>query len=146
MLPDFNQGGSLPPGIHAATWREIEQKFGWNERRKKLLGGLKMALENLKQAGCKRDYLNGSFVTTKDQPGDFDACWEPGGVDLDKLDPILLDFSNRRARQKERYGGEFFPATADAKGDGTLFLEFIQSDRNGGRKGIVAVDLAKGFP
>lgn len=146
MIPDFNKGGSLPPGIHSATWQEVELKFGWNEHRKALLGGLRMALLNLQQAGCKRVYLNGSFVTTKDQPGDFDACWEPGGVDLDKLDPVLLDFSNRRAAQKAKYGGEFFPTTADAKGDGTPFLDFFQSDRNGSRKGIVAIDLGKGFP
>ncbi len=104
-----------------------------------------MALENLKQAGCKRVYLNGSFVTTKDLPGDFDACWEPGGIDFDKLDPVLLEFSNKRSAQKAKYGGELFPATADAIGDGTPFIAFFQSARGGGRKGIVAIDLKEDF-
>lgn len=146
MLPNFTENGDLPPGIHSATWREVKEKFGWNKRRCYLIDGLEAALNSLMQAGCKRVYLNGSFVTAKDQPGDFDACWEPDGVDFDKLDPVLLDFSNQRSAQKAKYGGELFPATADAIGDGTPFIEFFQSARGGGRKGIVAINLKEDFP
>ena len=28
MLPELNENGDLPPGIHAAGWIEIEQRFG----------------------------------------------------------------------------------------------------------------------
>jgi len=34
--------------------------------------------------------------------GDFDACWEAGGVDPAVLDPVLLDFSALRAAQKAK--------------------------------------------
>lgn len=144
MLPKFTDNGNLPEGIHIAVWEEIEEKFGWNERRRELLRGLLAALKVLKEAGCKQVLLNGSFVTAKDEPGDFDACWEPDGIDFEKLynlDPVLLDFSNKRAAQKAKYGGEIFPATADAIGDGTPFYVFFQMARNGGYKGIVAIDL-----
>ena len=30
------------------------------------------------------------------------------GVNADLLDPVLLDFRDRRATQKERFGGELF--------------------------------------
>lgn len=53
--------------------------------------------------------MNGRFVTAKDEPADFDACWETEGVDLDALDPVLLDQSAGRQRQKDRFGGELFP-------------------------------------
>jgi hypothetical protein len=43
------------------------------------------ALNDLRDAGCKRVYLNGSFVTSKDEPGDFDACWDPTGVDFERI-------------------------------------------------------------
>lgn len=43
------------------------------------------------------------------KPGDFDACWDTDGVDLDVLDPVLLDLSNHRAAQRQRFGGELFP-------------------------------------
>ena len=35
-------------------------------------------------------YVDGSFVTEKETPGDFDACWEMDGIDPIKLDPIFL--------------------------------------------------------
>ena len=49
-------------------------------------------MENLKNAGCLTVYLNGSFVTNKEVPNDFDACWEEDGVDPAVLDPVLLTF------------------------------------------------------
>jgi hypothetical protein len=98
-------------------------------------------MNDLRDAGCNRVYLNGSFVTNKDEPGDFDACWDPTGVDFDRIEPTLLEFENARATQKNRYGGELFPADWDAVGDGTTFLEFFQSMRGGGKKGIVRIDL-----
>jgi hypothetical protein len=54
--------------------------------------------------------LDGSFVTTKERPGDFDACWDIRFVDDAVLDPTFLDFSQGRAAQKRRFLGEFFPA------------------------------------
>ena len=42
-------------------------------------------------ASCQTGYLDGSFVSSKLEPGDFDACWDEKGVDLDKLDPVLLN-------------------------------------------------------
>ncbi|MDO8185965.1 hypothetical protein Q5424_05755 [Conexibacter sp. JD483] len=87
-------------------------------------------------------YLDGSFVTSKEHPGDFDACWEVAGVDASRLDRELLDFSDLRAAQKQRYGGELFPAETAAEPAGTTFLDFFQRDRDSGQsKGIIAIDL-----
>lgn len=74
MLPPFDDAGLLPPGIHKAAWREVVVRFGTTRHRRKLLGGLKRALKTLRAAGCRRVYIDGSFVTAKSKPGDFDAC------------------------------------------------------------------------
>jgi hypothetical protein len=74
-----------------------------------MLDGLAEAIDLLTEAGCQRIWLNGSFVTAKDEPGDFDACWDTVGVDLDEPDPVLLDLSDHRSAQKARFGGELFP-------------------------------------
>jgi len=141
-IPPFSDSGNLSEGVHDANWDEIADRFGTTERRRELLEGLRRALESLRDAGCRRAYLGGSFVTAKDEPGDFDACWEIAGVDADLLDPVLLDFSNARAAQKERFGGELFPAEAVAVPDGTRFLDYFQRDKlTGDAKGIIAVDL-----
>ena len=141
-IPPFREGGNLPPGIHDATWDEIVARFGTTALRRELLPGLREALESLRVAGCRRVYLDGSFVTATEIPGDFDACWEMAGVDADLLDPVLLEFANARAAQKERFRGELFPAEAIAAPDGTRFLDYFQRDKlTGEPKGIVALDL-----
>ena len=38
-------------------------------------------LTNLSSAGCRLVYLDGSFVTRKERPGDIDACWDVQYVD-----------------------------------------------------------------
>jgi hypothetical protein len=143
MIPPFDpSSGLLPPGVHEATWEEFVARFGWTPRRLALLAGLKAALDALRVAGCRRAYIDGSFVTAKDTPGDFDGCWEVEGVDLAQLDPVLKTFANFRAVQKQKYGGELFPADAPADLDGTNFLRFFQRDKgSGAAKGIVALEL-----
>ena len=142
MIPRFDDGGNLPPGIHDASWDEIVTRYAINTRRRELLDGLLDALRSLNGAGCRTAYLDGSFVTAKELPGDFDACWEIAGVDAGRLDRELLDFSNRRAAQKARYGGELFPAETAAEPAGTTFLDYFQRDRDTGQpKGIIAIEL-----
>jgi hypothetical protein len=69
------------------------------------------------------------------------------GVIIDRLDPIFLDFSNARARQKQRFGGELFPADLPEGASGRTFLEFFQIDREtGAAKGIIAIDLRRWRP
>lgn len=106
--------------------------------------GLHEALRLLRMAGCRLVYLDGSFVTAKAEPGDFDACWAVGGVDDREPDAVFLDFSNSRARQKQRFLGEFFPADIPEGVSGKTFLEFFQTDKEtGDRKGILAIDLTE---
>ncbi len=143
MLPPLNKDGYLPPGVHWATWDEICDRFGDNPYRDRLLVGLRAALVNLKTAGCTTVYVDGSFVTGKEIPGDFDGCWERAGVDPEALDPVLLDFSNGRAAQKAKYLGELFPTSSGGGSTGQTFLEFFQSDQDGNPKGIIALDLGR---
>lgn len=140
-LTDSSPWRVLPPGIHLATLLEAEARFVTNTHRAKLFGGFRQAVASLEGAGCRKVYLNGSFVTEKPYPGDFDACWEPTGVEPNKLDPVLLDFSNQRTAQKAKYFGELFIAQMPAAA-GVVFLDFFQVDKyTGATKGIVAIAL-----
>ena len=142
MIQQSDQTGNLPAGIHWASWKEFEKRFGTNARRKELLAGLKRAIVILRKAGCRAIFVDGSFVTAKELPGDFDACWSVEEVDPDLLDPVLLDFSNERAAQKAKFGGELFPAELMEGGSGKLFLDFFQIDKKTGKpKGIVGLRL-----
>ena len=145
MIPDLDTDGNLPPGIHSVNWSELEARCASNPHRRLLLSGLRRAAEVLRVAGCKTVYVDGSFVTGKEVPSDFDGCWERGGMDLLSLqaaDPVLLMFANRRAAQKAKYFGELFPADMVEGGSGLTFLNFFQRDKDTGRaKGILALDL-----
>jgi hypothetical protein len=104
----------LPPAIHQATLDEIEKRFATNTWRYELFNGLVDAAGRLRSAGCKWIYLNGSYVTGKPQPGDFDVCWDPADTDSDRPDPVFFDFTNKRAAQKAVFKGEFFPPCQSA--------------------------------
>jgi hypothetical protein len=144
VIPAFDDQGNLPPGIHRATWNELAAAFSGTPQRQRLVEGLYRAARALKTAGCSTLYVDGSFVTTKRKPADFDGCWEPSGVDPARLDPVLLEFADRRLAQKRQFGGELFPSTFRAEGAPPFrtFLDFFQCDKNtGARKGIIAIDL-----
>jgi hypothetical protein len=146
MIPAFNESGLLPPGIHWATLREIEIRFALNSHRKRLFAGLGKGLIALVDAGCRVIYLDGSFVAAKEYPSDYDACWEAAGVKVKDLDPVFRDFSNKRAAQKAKFSGEFFPAhfRAEIKSPFRTFLDFFQSDKyTGHQNGIFVITFKK---
>ncbi|MBX3177958.1 MAG: hypothetical protein KF886_11390 [Candidatus Hydrogenedentes bacterium] len=144
MVPDFDSRGNLPPGVHSATWTEFIERFGYTAHRRTLIDGIRSAILPLRAAGCSTIYINGSFVTDKAAPLDFDAAWATEGVDLERLlalVPVFFRFENKRAAQKAKFGGEFFPSTTTAGPAGRTFLEFFQIDRGGRAKGIVRINL-----
>jgi hypothetical protein len=145
MIPEFYEHGNLPPGIHWADWDEIVARFGTNKRRVELLQGLKEAARLLAEAGCPALYVDGSFVTAKEIPGDFDACWElTADMDPARFDPVFWQLRHPRKEQKERFGGELFPAQLPNGASGETFLDFFQVDRDGNPKGVVALKLRGG--
>ena len=144
MIPDFDKVGNLPPGLHLASWDEIVARFGTTPWRTRLLQGLQRALGVLVAVGCRTVYLDGSFVTAKQAPSDYDACYSLTHMDfhtLRTIDPVFFDFRAQRAAQKAKYGGEFFPAELQEGLSGRVFFEFFQHDKDtGDPKGIVVLD------
>lgn len=128
-------------------WPTFVDVFGKSAARVRLLSGLERAARSLRAAGCTTLYVDGSFVTLKESvagtsPNDFDGCWDLSNVDPTQLDPVLLDFRNRRAAQKAKFFGELFPIQYPADPNGTPFLNFFQLDKaSGDPKGIIALDL-----
>jgi len=147
VIPDFVDIGGLwkvlPPGVHDATLEEVEALFASSEHRKRLFAGFKEGVIALRKAGCHKIFLDGSFITGKPIPCDFDVCWDPMGVDVAKLNPVFLDFSDNRKKQKERFRGEFFPThlVADSKHS---FFDYFQIDKyTGNAKGIICIKFQK---
>jgi len=135
MIPAFDSAtGALPLGIHEATWAEVAERFGSNDRRRELLAGMRRALGIMANAGCGRVYLGGTFVTTQVEPGDWDACYDPIGVVRETLPDTIRE--ERQIGIRGQFGDEVFIGD-----DGDVdFPAFFQRNRAGRATGVVALD------
>lgn len=141
MIPPFNDSGYLPAGVHWATWEEFSSRFKFSTKRVQLLAGLSKAIGVLKIAGCRLIYVDGSFVTSKELPNDYDACWDITNVDPMLLDSTFLKFDPlSRPALRKRFLGDLFPAQFSEAG-GKEFLTFFQSDTQGNEKGIIGLKI-----
>jgi hypothetical protein len=148
MIPEFDENGNLPPGVHFCEWDEFLERFAYNDRRVRLIRGLVLAMKQLQAAGCRTIFINGSFVTIKEQPIDFDACYDNEAVDEEYLRihaPRLLNFYDR-AGQKAKYKGEIFPSDQPVGSYSITSYELFQRDRSLNKKGIIAIDLSRWEP
>ena len=73
MLSELNAHGYLPPGVHTTTLDEFQQRFGFSAGRQTLLQNLQELINIASRAGALRIFIDGSFVTDKENPGDIDA-------------------------------------------------------------------------
>ena len=130
-----SQSVSTPP-----TGQSSCARFGTTSRRRVLLGGFRDVCGALAAAGCVRLWLDGSFTTDIDIPGDYDLAWDWAGVDPVKLDPILNDYSHAgRVAMSAKYLGDIFINGIEGS-SGLLFKDFFQRTRDGKDKGIVVFD------
>jgi hypothetical protein len=74
MIPDFNEQGYLPAGIHRAALAEIEERFArTTEIRRAQVQSLYWLVDLARKAGIERLIVNGSFVTDVFEPNDVDC-------------------------------------------------------------------------
>lgn len=79
MIPAL-EGEKLPLGVWDCTLVEIEIVFGGTARRRELIARLRNFLASHATLPRCPIYIDGSFVTAKETPGDLDLC-----VDLTML-------------------------------------------------------------
>lgn len=148
MLPAFDARGNLPAGIHEASWEDVVARFGTSPERRLLLVQLRAALDALAAVGCRRAWLDGSFVADVERqlgrpPGDVDVGWDLAGADLRRLAtlaPALHPLHGSREERRRRFGGDYVAMAAPLE---VGALAGFQRDRAGRAKGIVLVRLAE---
>jgi hypothetical protein len=128
----FDEDGFLPPGIHSCSCSAFRERFGYNPRRSMLISYLFILAKKLAQVGCTQIWIGGSLTTAKENPGDFDGCFDRMEINWSspKLDPVIAD----PEAQKQTFGGELI---ADAM---SCFQGQLQTDRSGRPRGIVLID------
>lgn len=147
MIPDFEQNGLLPKGIHLATLQEFEARFVYNYKRKAIYIGLSKLIQDLKSIGCHALYIDGSYVTNKQIPKDVDVCWEvvpdPAFLSYAKINcPVLFMMKAPRDEQQKVYCADVFPANLPADQSGTNYLHFFQQQKYTKiPKGIIKLEI-----
>jgi hypothetical protein len=134
-IPDLNEHGLLPVGIHDCTFAEVEQKFGQNRwipdeqsssrrevlcpNRRNLCDRLAGYLADLRRASLVVDVLvDGSFVTQKPDPNDIDLIVAlPAEHDFSRaLAPLEYNVLSKRRVRENGYPFDVFVV---ASGDPT---------------------------
>jgi len=92
MIPEFDEEGHLPAGIHSATMEEIDERFGQDsEMRRVQMESLTWMVQLARRAGVERIVVNGSFATDKLEPNDVDCVLLIGsGFPHDKFAEVEL--------------------------------------------------------
>ena len=133
MIPDFNDDGYLPSGVHRATIEEVLKRFGTGSEQRESQGqSLEWLIPLGQRAGIIKVLINGSFVTDRLEPNDVDC--------------LLLQGPHYRASSPEaaelRAGLPFLEMKIVALADYDFFARIIfATDRDGIPKGVVEVEL-----
>jgi GNAT superfamily N-acetyltransferase len=142
MLPEFNQDGNLPSGVHRATIDEIVARFVVPSARRKWLGQRLHDLLDVARATGKleRVFLWGSFVTDKESPNDLDVLLVMAAdFELDRVPEgqrILFDHTQARIHFN---ADEFWTKASLGQVVLDLWLDTYQTGKDFKRKGIVEV-------
>lgn len=139
MIPKFNEDGYLPKGEHKATLSEIRKRFGSNsQKRKELFEGFKTLMQLLRKHKDKiqKFLLDGSFVTNKKAPEDFDC------ILIVKND---FDFGSSEAKQlleaKKLFNAHLFTFVKEDVIRYRRLIDFFEHDRDRKSKGLLEVSL-----
>lgn len=83
----FNDEGCLPFGIYEMTIDELEEIFSKNKspKREKIMKQYKKHLREIKNSPYFLEHwIDGSYITTKENPNDIDTFTEFDGIKVDK--------------------------------------------------------------
>lgn len=141
-LPQLNDTGDLPPGVYLASLDETLSRFGVGSRQRELVGARLRRIHELANATgfLVRFIVYGSFVTDKPEPNDVDIFLVMSdsfdGSMLSGESAILFDHS---AADTHFGASVFWVRRLGALGGEQPMVEYWQSKRGGGKRGIIEI-------
>ena len=142
MLPEFNQDGNLPEGIHLATEGEVFTRFATPSARRQWLGEqLRSLLALAKSTGqLARMFLWGSFVTSKEVPNDLDVLLVMDTGFVVEAVPAQAQVVFDHVQARLRFHADVFWTKASLDPQVLpLWLDTYQTGKDFTRRGIVEV-------
>jgi hypothetical protein len=112
-IPSLDPQGLLPPGIHECSLAQIISTFGRTgveHRRTFLCGRLEEFLPWVRSVNCFRSlFIDGSFVTDKEEPNDIDMLLELPPASLQMLGHIKNHAVFNKSQVFQRFQIDVFP-------------------------------------
>ena len=147
-LPRFRDDGWLPEGHHTTSWNELGLVFGGDRgsRRDHLLSLLLQWRDAVQAKGMGGLLiLNGSFISRKREPGDFDCLfvYNEATTELIEKDEDALQLLNYEGNKARGYGDIFTLSEAAAIAF-PMFCHLDMFDRDKNTKipkGVVEVEI-----
>ncbi len=142
-LPPFNAIGDLPPGIHRVTLREVLVRFGQGSpRRVAVASRLGRIVQLARSTGhLARLVVFGSFVTNKPDPNDVDVfLLMEDAFDVDSIVGEARLVFDHAAADAHFGASVFWTRRLAAFGGEQAAIEFWQTRRDGGLRGIVEIE------
>jgi hypothetical protein len=141
-IPEFNEDGDLPVGIHPATLADFLARFGRANRARVIVGRRlqRIVAAALSTGRLRRLVVFGSFVTAKEEPNDVDVFM----IMDDEFDAANVPETAwplfRHAEADREFGASVFWISASgALGGEQSALEDWQVKRDRGRRDIVEI-------
>lgn len=139
-IPAFRPDGYLPTGLHTATESEVAERLGQSTaRRRALMARVAEWLRLARAVQVQRFLLDGSFVTTKPEPGDVDCvCWLPDDFE-DQYDAGAVAAVRLYEMLVTRQPKELFGVFNRPRWEGWVAFFSQTRETDGRRKGLVEV-------
>jgi hypothetical protein len=145
LLPDFNDRGDLPVGVHRASLAQVLNRFGRGSTRRQLLANRLSHIYDLaSQTAClARFVVFGSFITEKPSPNDVDVFMiMDDNFDMQSLiGELRLLFESHSVAQAHFGASVFWIRRMAAIGGEESAIEDWQIKRDGSERGIIEIVL-----
>lgn len=149
LAPTLNVNGLLDPGIYELSLPQIEVLFGRFQRTDRRIDLFRRLSELVDDVGAhafaRRLIVDGSFVTSKDEPSDIDMIFvvEKGTLPLrPTINPYEYNaLSSRRLKKKYDFDVLVVPEQSEAYEHYIEYFSRVKDGPEDVRKGLVRLEL-----
>lgn len=128
-IPDWNEYGLLPEGVHDCGIDEVADRLGFNAHRQQLIEGLRGVIGWMERMPPAESLIiDGSFVTDKDLPGDIDAVAMISNLTERNQRQWVRNWQPERVQLKQQYGVDLFPTVIGRGNNFASYFQYIRPD------------------
>lgn len=128
-IPNWNEYGLLPEGIHDCAIDDVSDRFGFNEYRLGLIAGLEGAMQWLEtMPPIESLIIDGSFVTNKERPGDIDAVAMISNLTERNQRQWVRAWQPQREMIKQTHCVDLYPTVLDQGNNFSAYFQYIRPE------------------